>query len=146
VAFRGTFDYSLDAKNRLTVPAKFRSALADGVVLAKGLERCVDLWRPADYESHVEAATQGMHPLSPQARKLRTYFAANAFPAELDSAGRVMVPPPLMEHAGLDKEVAVVGAEDSLQVWDREAWSSYNAGLTDEIADITALLGQHPPT
>ena len=41
MAFRGTFDYTLDAKNRLTVPAKFRASLSDGVVLAKGIERCV---------------------------------------------------------------------------------------------------------
>ena len=45
MAFRGTFDYSLDAKNRLTIPAKFRTALADGVVLAKGIESCVELWQ-----------------------------------------------------------------------------------------------------
>ena len=46
MAFRGSFDYSLDAKNRLTVPAKFRAELSGGVVLAKGLERNVDLWVP----------------------------------------------------------------------------------------------------
>jgi MraZ protein len=142
VAFRGTFDYSLDAKNRLTVPAKFRTSLAEGVVLAKGIERCVELWRPPDYEQLIAGALAGENPLSPKARRLKTFFAANAFPSDLDSAGRVMVPPPLMEHAGLTKEVVVVGAEDSLQLWDRTAWTEFNAALTDEIADITAQLGQ----
>ncbi len=142
MAFRGTFDYTLDAKNRLTVPAKFRGALSDGVVLAKGLEKCVELWRPGDYEERSAAALQGLHPVSPQARRLRLFFAANAFPSELDSAGRVMVPAALMDHAGLGKDVVVVGAEDSLQIWDRAAWADFNASLTDEIADITAQLGQ----
>jgi MraZ protein len=143
VAFRGTFDYSLDAKNRLTVPAKFRAALSDGVVLAKGVETCVELWRPSDYEAFTAEAIQGFHRLSPQARKLRTFFAANSLDTELDSAGRVMIPPFLLEHAGLAKEVVVTGAEDCLQVWDRPAWASYNDRLTGEIADITAQLG-HP--
>jgi len=142
MAFRGTFDYSLDAKNRLTVPARFRTALANGVVVAKGVEKCVEVWTPDDYEQRISGSLQGLNPLSPQARKLRTYFAANAFPGDLDSAGRVMVPTKLMEHAGLGKEVTVAGAEECLQIWDRDAWSAYNDALTDEILDITASLGQ----
>ena len=143
MAFRGTFDYSLDAKNRLTVPAKFRAALSDGVVVAKGVEQCVDLWRPEDYAAYTAEALAGFHRLSPEGRKLRSYFAANSVDAELDAAGRVGIPPFLLEHGSLGKEVVVVGVEDSLQVWDREAWAGYNAKLTDEIADITAKLGQH---
>jgi MraZ protein len=141
VAFRGTFDYSLDAKNRLTVPAKFRASLADGLVLAKGIERCVAFWTPADYEAYTAAALTGMHPLSPDAEKLNRYFSANSLDAELDSAGRVMVPGFLLEHAGLTKEVVVTGAGNRLEVWDRQAWSDYNAALSDDVASITAALG-----
>jgi MraZ protein len=144
VAFRGTFDYSLDAKNRLTVPAKFRAALADGVVLAKGIEQCVQVWRPSDYEAFTSDATQGFHRLSSDGRKLRSFFAANSLDTDLDSAGRVGVPLFLLEHAGLEKEVVVVGADDCLEVWDRARWVDYNAALTDEIATITAKLGQAP--
>lgn len=139
--FFGTFDYSLDAKNRLTVPAKLRSDLQGGVVLAKGVERCVEMWRPDEYRQRSAQALEGMNPLSRDRRRIQLFFSANAFPSELDSAGRVMVPPPLMEHAGLAKEVVVVGAQDSLQVWDRAAWSEFNAALTGEIADITEQLG-----
>ena len=71
MAFRGTFDHSLDAKNRLTVPSKFRAALAEGVVLAKGVEPCVAIWPPEDFERHVERArSPACNPLSTQARKL----------------------------------------------------------------------------
>ena len=144
MAFRGTFDYSLDAKNRLTVPAKFRAALSDGVVLNKGVDGCVEIWRPGDYESFTAEALQGFHRLSEEGRKLRSYFGANSMDTELDSAGRVGVPTFLLEHAGLNKEVVVVGAEDCLQVWDRAKWASYNEALTGEIAGITAQLGQAP--
>lgn len=143
MAFRGTFDYSLDAKNRLTVPAKFRTALAGGVVLAKGIERCVALWRPEAYDGYVADALGRFAPVSEEARKLNRFFAANSFDTELDSAGRVMVPPFLIEHAGLRKEVVVTGAGAALEVWDRATWSDYNAALASDVSDITAQLG-HP--
>jgi MraZ protein len=141
MAFRGTFDYSLDAKNRLTVPAKFRTSLAEGVVLAKGIERCVQVWTPSGFEAYTEAALHGVHPLSAEARKLRRFFSANSFDADLDAAGRVMVPGFLLEHGGLRKEVVVTGAGDCLEVWDRASWAKYNAALSDELPDITAAFG-----
>jgi MraZ protein len=143
VAFRGTFDYTLDAKNRLTVPAKFRASLADGVVLAKGIERCVAIWTPKEFDAYTAAALEGMHPLSPQAEKLNRFFSANSLDAELDSAGRVMIPAFLLEHGGLQKDVVVTGAGSRLEIWDRAAWADYNAALSSDVSDITAALG-HP--
>ena len=58
MAFRGTFDHTLDAKNRLTIPAKFRAALSEGVVLAKGIERCVQVWT----RTEVEGWEEPLHP------------------------------------------------------------------------------------
>ena len=143
MAFRGTFDYTLDAKNRLTVPAKFRAELAQGVVLAKGIERCVQLWTPGGFERYTGAALQGANPLSEQSRKLTRFFSANSLDTELDGAGRVMVPAFLLEHAGLRKDVVVTGAGDCLEVWDRGAWAHYNAALSDDVSEITAGFG-HP--
>jgi len=142
MAFRGTFPYSLDAKNRLTVPAKFRTALAGGVVLAKGTERCVDIWTPEGFDAYVEAARAGMHPLSKDSEKISRYFSANSFDTELDSAGRVMLPSGLLEHAGLEKEVVVNGADAHLEIWDRSAWADYNEALFGDIGDIRETLGQ----
>ncbi len=141
MAFRGTFDYSLDAKNRLTIPAKFRASLSDGVVLAKAIERCVQVWTPSDFEAYTGSALQGVHPLSADARKLTRFFSANSLDTDLDAAGRVMVPAFLLEHAGLRKEVVVTGAGECLEVWDRGAWTDYNAALSDELPDITAAFG-----
>ena len=142
MAFRGTFDYSLDAKNRLTIPAKFRASLSDGVVLAKGIERCVQVWTPSDFEGYTASALQGEHPLSAEARKLTRFFSANSLDTDLDAAGRVMVPGFLADHASLRKEVVVTGAGDCLEVWDRAAWAEYNAALSEELPDITAAFGQ----
>jgi MraZ protein len=143
MAFRGTFDHTLDAKNRLTIPAKFRASLDEGVVLAKGIERCVQVWTPRAFDGYVSTALAGTNPLSEPARKLNRFFAANSLDTELDSAGRVMVPGFLLEHGGLQKEVVVTGAGDCLEVWDRAAWAAYNDALSVELPDIAAGFG-HP--
>ena len=143
MAFRGTFDYSLDQKNRLTVPAKFRAALAEGVLLAKGTQGCVEVWRPADFDERLEGALRNLNPLSKEATKLREFFNANSHDVELDSAGRVAMPASLQAHAKLDKEVVVTGVGDHLQVWDRTACADYNGRLAGEIDDIIESLG-HP--
>ena len=139
--FRGTYDYSLDAKNRLTVPAKFRASLSDGVTLALGLERCIDLWPPAAFENHVQTVLSGMHPLSVEFEKFNRFYSANSFDTELDSAGRVMVPKPMLEHAGLKKEVMVTGAATRLEVWDRATWTQYNAALHSDVGQIRGTFG-----
>jgi MraZ protein len=141
MAFRGTFDYTLDAKNRLTIPAKFRTALAEGAVLARATERCFSIWPVKDFEAYVQTALAGLHPLAPQRDKILRYFSSNSFDTALDGAGRVMVPAPLLEHAGLQKDVVVTGVEDRLEVWDRARWTDYNAAL--DISDLTAAFG-HP--
>ena len=140
MAFRGTFDHTLDAKNRLTIPAKFRATLSEGVVLAKGIERCVQVWTPKAFDEYVSAALAGLNPLSEHARKLNRYFAANSLDTELDSAGRVMVPGFLLEHGSLKKDVVVTGAGDCLEVWDRGEWTSYNDALAAEADEITSRL------
>jgi len=143
LAFRGAFDYTLDAKNRLTVPAKFRATLSEGVVLAKGVEPCVAIWRATDYEDFINGALSSLNPMTPEYRKLQRYYSANAFDVELDGAGRVMVPPALMAHAGLEKDVVVSGAGTCLEIWDRKSWKAHDEELTTDISDLTASLG-HP--
>jgi transcriptional regulator MraZ len=141
VNFRGTYDYSLDAKNRLTVPAKFRASLADGVTLALGLEHCIDLWVPAAFEDYLQKVLAGMHPMSVEFEKINRYYSANSFDTELDSAGRVMVPKPMLEHAGLTKEVVVAGAATRLEVWDRATWATHRAALYSDVSEIRGALG-----
>lgn len=143
MAFRGHFDYSLDAKNRLNVPPKFRPAFADGLVLAKGLEPCIWIWQPAAYEDYTAQVTADFNPASTPHRKLMRFLAGNSYETELDAAGRVTVPPKLIDHAGLGREVSVVGVGGYLEVWDRERWLGSQDELSAEVAEITESIG-HP--
>lgn len=145
MAFRGTFDHTLDAKSRLTVPARYRSALSDGVVLAMPVDQkpCVGVWRPEDYDSYTERALAELPPLSPRLAELERFFYGSSQDADLDAAGRIMVPGFLAEHAGLRKEVVVVGAGDRLELWDREGWDEHRTALLGGVAEITARV-DHP--
>jgi MraZ protein len=143
LAFHGTFEHSLDAKNRLTVPARFRAALAGKVFLVRGVDPCISLYPEATYTSLTVAALSGLNPFSPQARELKRMLYGNATDMELDSAGRVMLTQRQLEHAGIDREVVITGAGDCLELWDRSAWEDYDRDLSQRAPDLTASLG-HP--
>ena len=147
LAFRGTFPHALDAKNRLTVPAKFRSSLAAGVVLAgspevtPGEPRSLSIWTPDDYDAFTTSTLNGLNPLSPTARELKRFFFNHSHDTELDAAGRVMIPPFLMSYASLSKDVVVTGSGESLEVWDRTTFARYQEDVLARIPDIAASLG-----
>ena len=146
-AFRGQFEHTLDDKHRLTIPAKFRAALAGGVVLAAtqetgpGSPRSIALWPPEAYERYTGAALQGKNPLSPEARDMKRFFYGYSHDTELDSANRVMIPPKLMGYAGLDREVVVTGSGECLEVFDRSAYDGYSEDVLARVSDIAASLG-----
>jgi MraZ protein len=145
--FRGTFEHALDAKHRLTVPSKFRAALAGGVVLAASPEtdadapRSIAIWTPEAYESYASAVLTGLNPLSPKYRNLERFFFNFSHDTELDSANRVMITPNLMDYAGLGKEVIVTGSGKCLEVFDRAKYDGYSEAVLIRAPDIAASLG-----
>jgi MraZ protein len=147
LTFRGTFEHTLDAKHRLTVPSKFRGALADGVVLAAspettpGTPRSIAIWTPEGFEAYTEAALGTLNPMRPKARELKRVLSSNSHDAELDSANRVMIPGSLMRYAGLDKDVVVTGSGDCLEVWDRAVYAAYNEDALNRFPDLAASVG-----
>jgi len=142
VPFRGTFDHTLDAKNRLTVPARYRAALAEGVVLAMpvDLKPCVGIWRPEQYETYTRRALAELPPLSSRLTELERFFYGSSQDAELDAAGRIMVPGFLGEYASLTKDVVVVGVGDRMELWDRSAWGEHRSTLLSGVAEVTARV------
>jgi MraZ protein len=118
----GEHDHTLDEKNRLTLPAKVRQAFAGGIVLTRGLDTCVEAYPVADWQQLVQSRLAGLNSLSHETRVLERFYYTGAVEAKPDKQGRVMLPPALIEHAGLDREVVVVGMRDRLEIWDRAAW------------------------
>jgi MraZ protein len=143
MAFRGHFEHTLDAKNRLNIPAKFRAGLSGGLVLSKYLEPCVAIWTPEGFESWTQSFLGSLNPLSDERRKLTRFFAGGSFDADLDAGGRVTLNAPLLDHAGLKREVVVVGNLDHLEIWDRDAYHAEQRELSRDVLEIARSLG-HP--
>ena len=140
--FIGTYEHTIDDKSRLTLPARFRDALAGGVVLTRGLDVCLDVYARDAFETLVEEQLAPLNPLSKEARDLKRFFFAAAAAAELDTQGRVLVPPALYRHAKLGREVVVAGVHDHLEIWDRGAWAARVTTVEGSADDVAERLAQ----
>ena len=136
----GSYDHTIDDKNRLTLPAKFRQAFAGGVFVTRGLDGCLFAYRREDWGRLVESRLSTLDPLSPEARRLERFFYAGASESELDKQGRVMIPAQLIEHAKLGREVVVAGVNDRLEIWDRAAWRKELAEVEGSAEDVAERL------
>ena len=91
----GEFEHTIDDKNRLTLPAKFRQALSGGLVITRGMDGCLYCYPQADWERLVESRLAGLDPFSREGRMMNRFFFAGAAEASPDKQGRVMLPPTL---------------------------------------------------
>jgi MraZ protein len=140
--FFGEYEHTIDDKNRLTLPARFRDALAGGVVLTRGLDECLDVFARSDWDALVEVRLAPLDPFSKEARELKRFFFAAASDAELDKQGRVLVPLALARHAKLGREVVVAGVHDRLEIWDRGAWSNHVTKVEGSADDVAERLAE----
>ena len=140
MSFLGQYEHTLDAKNRLTIPAKFRAQLAEGIVLAKEQETCIAI-RPATSWNRFTEEMQRLGTLWDQDyRDFQRRYTAGAFDAQLDAAGRIMLPQTLIDKAGLEREVVLVGNLDTIEVWDRARWREEEARLDDAVPELARRL------
>ena len=142
--FFGQYDHSIDDKSRLTLPARFRDALADGVVLSKGLDGSIDVYPQAAWRMTVAERIGKLDPLIPDTRTLQRHFFGGASEDVPDKQGRVLLPAPLLRYGKLTKDVTVVGSNDHLEIWDRAAWTERLEGIegsADHVAE--RLASQH---
>jgi MraZ protein len=136
----GEYEHTIDDKNRLTLPAKFRQAFDDGLVLTRGIERCLYAYPRDEWAATVESRLRELDPLSREGRLMQRYFFSGAAEAELDKQGRVMVPSSLGEYARLGKEVVVAGIHDHLEIWDRASWRAHLDEIEGSAEDVAERL------
>jgi MraZ protein len=118
----GEYEHTIDDKNRLTLPARFRQAFAEGIVVTRGIDGCLHAYTRADWDTLVEGSLATLNPLSKEGRRLQRFFFSGAAETELDKQGRVGLPAALLQHAKLERDVVVAGVHDHLEIWDRDAW------------------------
>src|ERR687895_90512 len=95
----GEYEHTIDEKNRLTLPAKFRESFSEGVVISRGMDRCLSVYARGEWERAVDERL-----------------------GALDRQGRIVIPAGLVEYAELGRDVVVAGVRDRLEVWSRDAW------------------------
>ena len=139
----GEYEHTIDDKNRLTLPAKFRSAFAHGIVVTRGMDGCLYAYTQGAWDGLVESRLATLDPLSKEGRRMQRFFFAGAAEVELDKQGRVNVPVALIEHAGLGREVVVAGVNDHVEIWDREAWKRELAEVEGSAEDVAERLAKH---
>lgn len=137
--FLGTYTPRLDDKGRLILPAKFRGQLAPGLVMTRGQERCLFLL-PMDEFRRMHDQLRQAPVTSKQARDYLRVFLSGASDELPDKQGRISIPPVLRKYAGLDRDVAVIGAGTRVEIWDLQAWETYlaeqEAGYADTAEEV----------
>ena len=136
----GQYEHTLDEKNRLTLPAKFRESFAGGGVLTVGMDGCLNVYTRADWDNLVASRLSDLDPLDPDSRTMQRFFFANAAEVELDKQGRMMVPAALTRHARLQRDVVVAGVYDHLEIWDRAAWRDQLKHVEGSAEDVAERL------
>jgi MraZ protein len=140
----GRIAHTIDGKNRLTLPAKFRRAFEDGIVVTRGLDGCVYAWTQDAWENYRDSTLATLQPLSQQGRRMQRHFFSGASETTPDKQGRVSIPPALLVHAKLGRDVVVAGVNDHLEIWDRAAWKRELAeveGSAEDVAERLAAQG-----
>ena len=135
-AFLGTHQPRMDDKGRLFLPAKFRDALAGGLVITRGQERCLYVFPEVEFND-LYARMRQAPVTSKAARDYQRVFLSGAYREVPDKQGRVTVPPPLRDYAGLTKDCVVIGAGARVEVWDATAWTTYLTEQEGAFADLT---------
>lgn len=131
--FFGTFTPKLDDKGRLTLPAKFRHELSEGLMVVKGQDRSLAVYPRGFFLQKAQQAAAASRS-NPRARAFVRNLAASADEQSLDSQGRISLSPLHRDYAGLSKECVVIGNVDFLEIWDADAWETYSADHEEDFS------------
>jgi MraZ protein len=135
----GQYNYNLDPKKRLTIPTKFRSVLAEGAVLTRGIDGCLFLYPQKQWDELADKLSK--LPLSQSsARSFARVMLAGAMDMVLDSLGRILIPDYLKDYAKLNKKVVIAGLYDRIEIWDEDRWQKYGQTTDTQVEDIAEGL------
>lgn len=121
--FMGTYNNSIDAKNRMIVPSKHRDQLGGRCVLTKGMDKCLYIYSMGEWEKQMDKI-EALPESDPKVRAFIRHFCANAVDCEFDKQGRIVIPAELKEYAEIDKDLVTMGAMRKIEVWSKEVWDA----------------------
>jgi MraZ protein len=135
--FFGEFEYKVDEKGRVPIPPKFRGGLREGVVLTPGAEKCIDVYPLSEWKKLADTLTGLV-----TSNKMRQLNRA-VFSLSIDGQGRIVLPPPLRQYAGIRNEVVIAGVNNYLELWNKEGWEAEKAVSQEQKWQIIESLERH---
>jgi MraZ protein len=142
--FLGEFEYKIDEKGRVPLPPKFRRELKDGVILAPGVEKCIAAYTETEWKNLANTLTSASLSRSKLRRVNRALFAA-AFNLTIDGQGRISLPVPLREYAGIEieSEIIIAGVNTYFELWDKAQWQEEKDISQEQTWQIMESLENH---
>jgi MraZ protein len=134
--FSGEYEYKIDSKGRVSIPPKLRSQFADGIVLNKGVDNCIDVYPQSTWKESVAQLQPLFATMNEKSRRGKRILFANAFTTELDEQGRVMLPPALRQHANIQDTLVIAGVNNRLEIWSKESWDAEQALMKEQAWQI----------
>ena len=135
IGFLGEYEATLDSKGRFLLPAGFKKQLpgegGSQFVINRGFEKCLSLYPMKSWEPIFEDISK-LNDFDPKVREFRRYFLNGATLMDLDSAGRLLVPQNLKEHAGLEKDIVLVSAVNKIEIWDKTKYQQFFESFSPE--------------
>ena len=139
--FIGEYNHTIDDKQRMAIPVKFRDDLAKGAVVTRGLDSSLFLFPREEWDKLAEKLSS--LPLGKSdSRAFARLMLAGAMDVKLDKQGRVVIPEYLRKYAGLGKNIVVAGLYNRLEIWDNEAWTKYKDSTEGDASQIAENLGE----
>ena len=139
IDFKGRYDHTLDAKNRVMVPQAFRDAVrrrekSATLYLTRGFDKCLALYAQSGWDRMVELlnSRKAGEMAERRTRKFFRLFYSSTVEVTPDKAGRILIPEHLRQLAGLKKKVVLIGVNDRVEIWDAQRWSRFTAGEEGE--------------
>ena len=139
--FLGRHDHNLDGKGRLAIPARFREELGGGMVLTRGIDRCITVYS-LDAWDILASKVNALPILDRDARQFRRLVFAEAIASWLDSQGRILIPSALRTYAAIERETIVVGVHDSIEIWCPTQWNEVHDLLDASGEQIASRLAE----
>ena len=139
--FIGEYRHTLDNKNRVIMPAKFREQIGGSFVMTKGLDNCLFIYSMDEW-NNIEDKLKGLPMTSKDARAFVRFFFAGATECEIDKQGRTLIPNNLKEFAKIDKDVVIIGVSTRIEFWSLEEWNKFNTDANISYEDVAEKMSQ----
>lgn len=141
--FLGEYAHNLDIKGRVAIPAKFREKLSTGAIVTRGLDNCLFVFAPKEWQALAEKLV-ALPLAQANSRAFVRLMLSGATDVSLDNQGRILIPDYLRKYADLKKEVIITGLYSRMEVWNKELWERYKQkteSASEEIAEHLSELG-----